>query len=490
MFFLRLGLVNAWRNLTRSLLAILSMAFACAFLTYSFSLSRGYADETAFAYRAVLGGDVLVYEKPFRGDSLHTDDYWSFQVLRYSPLTDLADFHPELFSNGYLSAYTYSDPLDSQRMEELESAAHVRTVYPRYQIPAYTTQVIGSNAYFRPTPLRGRDATKDAMLVRSPADFIVEGRWFTEADDGKPVAVVSNYQHYFEDISVELPRIGDTLRMNIPHLLLNDSGFHVDVENQTWIELEIIGIINVETRSLTWNSNSSFLSEQLYWLLDEVQVPLATWQSVWSTIADTQYIPEQASLIMDDVLYLEDYLIDLRTTFPQHSFLSAMERSNRAQLNRYNETHAVAAPEEVYFHVERSEGLTFSEDLRLPISVALLLNAALVISANLLIMVGERKREVGILKAVGATGYEVIGMVLIEAVVIASIGGSAGFAVIRIQSALNQLTNAASIGLLLKNITTDALMAIGVSMLVSLLFGLVPALKMARLSVMEVLRNE
>ena len=490
MIFLRLGLVNAWRNVTRSILAILSMAFACAFLTYSFSLSRGYADETAFAYRAVLGGDVLVYEKPFRGDSLQTDDYWSYQVLRYSPLTDLADFHPELFSSGYLSAYTHSDPLDSQRLADLEAAAHVRAVYPRYQIPAYTTHTIGENTYFRPTPLRGRDAAKDAMLVRSPEDFIIEGRWFTEADEGKPVAVVSSYQHDYEDISTELPHVGDILRVNIPHLLRNNTSYHVDVDNQTWIELEIIGIINVETRSLTWNSNSSFLSESLYWILDEIQVPLGTWQSIWSGIADVPYIPEQASLVMDDVLFLEDYLIDLRASFPQHSFLSAMERSNRAQLNRYNETHAVHAPEEVYFHVDRSDGLTFSEDLRLPISVALLLNAALVISANLLIMVGERKREVGILKAVGATGYEVIGMVLIEAMVIASIGGTAGFAVIRIQSALNQLTNAASIGLLLAQIAIDALMAIGVSMLVSLLFGLVPALKMARLSVMEVLRND
>ena len=43
--FFRLGFQNAWRNLSRSLLAVVSMAVAAAFFTYVISLGKGYVNQ-------------------------------------------------------------------------------------------------------------------------------------------------------------------------------------------------------------------------------------------------------------------------------------------------------------------------------------------------------------------------------------------------------------------------------------------------------------
>lgn len=490
MLFFRLGLKNAWRNITRSLLAIISMAFACAFLTYAFSLSRGYAAETSLSYRSILGGDVLAYEQAFRGDGLAEEAAWSYRRLGSSPFTDLEAYHPQLFSEGFLSGTSAIAAFDQERLSELAIFPGVREVSPRYQLPAHTLQRIGEQCLYRETPLRGRDPHKDDKLIRSPEEFLIAGRWFTSEDEGKPVAVVSINQHFFADSHRQKAQVGDTIELSVPAIRMIGHRYELDYEAERIVSLEIIGIIEVESRWLTWNDASGFFKEELYWILDEVQLPLSTWQALWDERADGPYRPEQVSLIMEDLAFLEDNLADLRQAFPQHSFISTVDRAHWAQMNRYNETYAVAAPQRAYFYAETPQTGSFSEDLRLPISVALLLNAALVIAANLLIMVSERKREVGILKAIGASRWQVILMVLAEAMSIACIGGVGGFLFMRIQSLLNQLSASIPIIDLVRSLLFDSALAMGAALIVSVVFGLLPALRMARLSAMEVLRND
>lgn len=54
--FFKLGAKNAWRNLARSLLAIISMGFASAFLAYVLTLGRGYSQGAGQPLRQMLGG--------------------------------------------------------------------------------------------------------------------------------------------------------------------------------------------------------------------------------------------------------------------------------------------------------------------------------------------------------------------------------------------------------------------------------------------------
>jgi ABC-type antimicrobial peptide transport system permease subunit len=83
MYFIHLGFTNAWRNLGRSVLAILSFAFAAGFLTYAISLGRGYAFNTAAIFRSQLGGELILYSRPIEPSIGGGDRNFRFQDLPF-----------------------------------------------------------------------------------------------------------------------------------------------------------------------------------------------------------------------------------------------------------------------------------------------------------------------------------------------------------------------------------------------------------------------
>ncbi|MPN06093.1 Macrolide export ATP-binding/permease protein MacB [bioreactor metagenome] len=131
-----------------------------------------------------------------------------------------------------------------------------------------------------------------------------------------------------------------------------------------------------------------------------------------------------------------------------------------------------------------------ASDLRLPIALLVLVNAALLVAANILILVAERKKEIAVLKAIGARESEIIKMVLAEAMLVSGVGALLGFSLIRVQAFLNQWTNAVGLLSLIWMLFLDLVIILGMTLFAAILFGWIPAKKYASLSVMEVLRNE
>jgi len=129
-------------------------------------------------------------------------------------------------------------------------------------------------------------------------------------------------------------------------------------------------------------------------------------------------------------------------------------------------------------------------DLRLPMMGLVLLNAALLVAANMLIMINERKREMAILKSVGAKRADIVIMALTEALILSLVGASIGFLVFRLPGALNQMTNHQGFLAIMQSVIKDFAQVVAATGAVSLLFGLLPALKLAAMPVMNVLRNE
>ena len=104
----------------------------------------------------------------------------------------------------------------------------------------------------------------------------------------------------------------------------------------------------------------------------------------------------------------------------------------------------------------------------------------------MLVSVTERTREIGIRKAVGARKSDILQQFLLEAVVIAGLGGVIGIAIgltaARLISMAANLPAAVPIWLVL--------VGLGVSCGVGLFFGIFPSMKAARLDPIEALRYE
>lgn len=104
----------------------------------------------------------------------------------------------------------------------------------------------------------------------------------------------------------------------------------------------------------------------------------------------------------------------------------------------------------------------------------------------MLVSVTERTREIGLLKAIGAQEKDILTQFLIEAIVITGIGGILGIALGIVGAGI--ISFFAGIPLVVQPLSI--VIAVGVSMLVGIIFGLYPARRAARLSPIDALRYE
>jgi len=105
----------------------------------------------------------------------------------------------------------------------------------------------------------------------------------------------------------------------------------------------------------------------------------------------------------------------------------------------------------------------------------------------MLVTVTERTREIGVRMAVGAARREILLQFLAEAILLSLIGGIAGIALgVAIPYSVRFIEPALRIPIS----TTSILVAFGVSCLVGIVFGMLPALRASRLMPTEALRYE
>ena len=120
-----------------------------------------------------------------------------------------------------------------------------------------------------------------------------------------------------------------------------------------------------------------------------------------------------------------------------------------------------------------------------------LLSGMVSVSNIMLISVAERTREIGIRKALGATPFRLVGMILAEAILITSIAGYAGvvLGVALVELAAQRFTDLPFVRQPSVSVSV-ALQATGLIVLAGALAGLFPALRAARVSPIAAMREQ
>lgn len=173
--------------------------------------------------------------------------------------------------------------------------------------------------------------------------------------------------------------------------------------------------------------------------------------------------------------------------------------------------YRTAVAEEVGAHVRRAgmvSASTFTFDTAISqiqyqfniLLVVLLIMVALLtlvgglgLTGTVAINVLERTRELGVMRAIGATGATIRGIVIVEAVIIGLISWGLGFALaVPVSRPLSNMIGTAFLGTPLRyTFSTDGgLIWLGVTVVLSILASFVPAYRASRMSVSEVLVYE
>jgi len=132
--------------------------------------------------------------------------------------------------------------------------------------------------------------------------------------------------------------------------------------------------------------------------------------------------------------------------------------------------------------------LRISDLVRFGISLVALTVGGLLVANTVMMSVYERIREFGVMRALGARRGFIFRLVLLEALLLALMGGLLGLGVGSLASSAINLYTLDQVGLALSAVTARlSLFALGIALLLGLTAGLLPAYNASRIPVVEAL---
>lgn len=468
---IQLAIANVWRRLSRSTLTLLAMGVAAAVLTSGLSLSQGIVRFAYSDYRSYYGGDILVFSPGFIGAAPVNEASGQTivrRVLHDSGFNPLLKLYPDFRVDGYLAE-------DAWKYQALAAA---------WESPDPQAGIIETTPY-RVMPAIAQNT--EVELKRSPVDirpYIIEGVEPTISLTGEIKAVVNAY-------GLRTVNVGEILQVAVPTFRLNSNGVpYADYSQPSAVyDVRIVGKVAWPTRELTWGTDGAVLSEQGYVHMHELYLTESSWQQIWQEQSGgAKYPLLSVALRVGDLSQLNVIAAKLEKQFPELAIFAVPRVAQHVE--RYNLLDRFyTAPRELWNIVESVRPYA-PREFGLISSILLYLNAGMLLASQMLASVAARRKEIGILKALGAKRVEVVMMVLTEAVALAMIGAVFGFGLVRLAGIHQALTNGVRLSSILFTTFREFLTVTALTTTVSLVFGAIPAWRVARLTVMEVFRNE
>ncbi len=450
MLFVGLSFVNARRNISRSLLAIVGIALAAGVFTGAAATGSGYARHAFSSYRQFAGADIVAYADgfPFRppdepevyrlatgGDDL---------VYRY----DLATYFSDITVSPYLKREGRAFEMDE--LLRFGEVAQVTGVYPYLALPVFVLDANGE--VIVQTVLRGRYAEVD------------ERRW--ELD-----LFSSQQQHQWVCVtnSQATPHggWGDTLRIEVPSIVEHTAqGTVFDYQARHGFQLERIGdyAFVIDREYVEEDVVEIFLENK------DVLVPSGIWHEIFTQASggkNLQYV-HQVGVTVDSMFLADQTQVRLSEQVSRATILSVPELARMS-----GSMPPAEAPDVSGAYVVMAFALS-----------------AMMASTNMFILVTQRQRELGVLKAIGASGRELFVLLLSETAVFALLGALVGYGVVMLFLVLFYFASDVTAVQASATALSALGQVLGLALATGLVAGVLPAWYAVRATTREVLDHE
>ena len=507
MKFVLMGLKMARRSFTRSVLAVLSIAFATVTLIAAGHLAMGRPGQAAMTARAFIGGDIMVFPDSMAvaDASLHPNPGWHWRRADYDNEHLLIELMPSAVSTGLMidTRHRIDDLLEAgAAVQDLEG---VTDVYPVYTMPVF----LRLHDELVPTILRSRVVEQDIRLGLGV--YVVSGRYLSEKGEAvlenwRPETEYEGRRQFGYDrfdgqriylsmgqpvISQIMPPVpGEQLHLEIPRF-----DGHWNLTETEEADLSVVGLVELPTRSVQWSHTvidwvglmrtaaerdrppSKYVSEHRYWTTPQVQVTHETFEQL-AQEAGWEPEPSLLAVSVQSQAMVNALVEEIRRDLGSGTVLAVAD---------WFDNHLMAPeplmmfPPSDVLRLRQSEPRFTSASFAPPrVVVALITWAAYIMGAMLYagtvyVIFMKRRTELALMKVLGARNRQVVTAVLTEMVTLGIAGALIGL-VVMAPFVLWQLGTAApSTAELVRMVAELGGHVLAVAVLVCALFGAVPA---------------
>lgn|GEM_PF-1376515 len=520
---------NVRRNMARSLLTVIGMGLAALIMTASLTLSEGYPAAAYGPYRDYCGGDVLVFADKVwvRGPDVNRSEpgSWQFKLATTDMPGPWRFFQPGLATRGMVApqgapAVFYRQSQVDELEDTLLARGDVVAVRPYFAVPVTrATFAVSAMPAAGPPPPGGSDQPaiqygwndsylrgwRGSTLWASLDGFVVDGRALGAADEGLPVCLVDVDRAKLGRASGGLlppvvPAVGGTISVALPSIAVTETGqIHIDHTSPHVVELRVVGHYSVPSRTASWidpaaggdSGAAPPETEQLYLTSPEIIVPWTTAAGILAEMSggSVDMWATAVAVELDGLARVESAVTEINNEHPDYCAVSVPRLASTANA-RWLPEPLYRVPESEWQGAQAVAQLSEPVEISQAFNVIFFAVAALLAAANGIILVLERQKEIGILKALGAYGRDVIVMILGEIVLLSSIGALVGFVLAESMAAWNLISNRAGWLVIVTSVGFDLVRVLGLTVAFAVVFGLAPAMRTTAMTAMEVLRRE